>query len=182
MTDVPDCSVSSTMENSDVSNTATDAVSRSRGKQPGEPGLVARMRERRKADGKALPTSQRPKMSLLQVGPQDMLILCYRCSFSQRAGAVVLHKLFNRSVVLYPDNTVVKSGHRIMVGEAEALKTAARAGVPVPVVHEASTASNGRVNIRMDYIPGESLEKLWPAMSADEKMNIAHQHGKSSRK
>lgn len=47
--------------------------------------------------------------------------------------------MFHRKVVLHPDDTVVKSGKRIAIGEAEALKVAALAGIPAPRFLEANT-------------------------------------------
>jgi hypothetical protein len=70
-----------------------------------------------------------------------------------RVGAKILHKMFNRKVVLHSDGTVVKSGKRIAVGEAEALKVAALAGIPAPRVLEADTTPDGQY-IRMSYIRG----------------------------
>lgn len=86
-----------------------------------------------------------------------------------------MHKLFNRRVVLQPDNTVIKSGKRIAVGEAEALKIAARAGIPAPSVHDVHSASNGEGRIRMDYIEGQSLDKLWPDMCAVQRKEVTRQ-------
>ena len=88
---------------------------------------------------------------------------------------MVLHKLFARKVVQYPDDTVVKSGKRIVLGEAEALKVAARAGVPVPRVHDVHTTRDGTGYIRMDYVHGETLEAVWPSMSAEERKDVARQ-------
>ncbi|KAJ6439313.1 hypothetical protein O9K51_07198 [Purpureocillium lavendulum] len=90
-------------------------------------------------------------------------------------GATVLHALFNRKVVLHPDKTVVKSGKRIPIGEAEALKAAVAAGVPAPALHEAYTTADGENHIRMSYIEGETLHTLWPDMSAESRKDIALQ-------
>jgi aminoglycoside phosphotransferase len=91
-----------------------------------------------------------------------------------RVGAKILHKMFNRKVVLHSDGTVVKSGKRIAVGEAEALKVAALTGIPAPRVLEANTTPDGQY-IRMSYIRGQSLDTLWPSMSVDQKKDIAGQ-------
>ena len=61
------------------------------------------------------------------------------------------------------------------MGEAEALKVAAQAGLPVPRVHDVHQSPDGQVHLRMDYIQGQSLDKLWPDMSAEEKKDIARQ-------
>lgn len=91
------------------------------------------------------------------------------------AGAVVLHKLFARKVVQYPDNTVVKSRKRIVLGEAEALKVATQARVPVPRVHAVDATRDGTGYIRMDYVHGETLEDTWSSMSAEERRDVARQ-------
>ncbi|QUC16612.1 uncharacterized protein UV8b_00853 [Ustilaginoidea virens] len=145
------------MESENLSTSATYAVSRSRGKQPGESLYSAALRERRKARGQAKSSDESESED--EVEP----------------GAVILHKLFNRRVVLQPDNTVIKSGRRIAVGEAEALKVASRAGIPAPSVHDVHTASNGESRIRMDYIEGQSLDKLWPDMCAAQRKDLARQ-------
>jgi aminoglycoside phosphotransferase (APT) family kinase protein len=76
---------------------------------------------------------------------------------------------------LQADKTVVKAGKRIPSGEAEALKVAVNAGIPAPSVRDTCTTSDGEVRITMDYIQGETLEKLWPNMSVEEKKDIAQQ-------
>lgn len=86
-----------------------------------------------------------------------------------------MHKLFNRKVVLQPDNTVTKSGKRIAVGEAEALKIATQAGIPAPSVHDVHSAPDGEGRIRMDYIEGQSLDTLWPGMCAVQRKKLARQ-------
>ncbi|KAH8675139.1 kinase-like domain-containing protein [Ilyonectria robusta] len=145
------------MSDSQTPTPAPFAVSRSRGKQPDESLYTKKLREKRKAKGQA--------QSSDESGSEDEL----------EPGAVVLHKMFNRRVVLHPDNTVVKSGKRIAIGEAEALKVAALAGVPAPCVHDAHAAPNGQVHIRMSYIQGQSLDTLWPEMSTEQKKDIARQ-------
>lgn len=86
-----------------------------------------------------------------------------------------MHKMFNRKVVLHPDNTVVKSRKRIASGEAEALRVAAHAGIPAPYVHDVHETPDGQVQIRMDYIQGQPLDELWPTMLAEQKEDIARQ-------
>ncbi|EGY14261.1 uncharacterized protein VDAG_05425 [Verticillium dahliae VdLs.17] len=133
------------------------SVSRSRGKQSGESMYNARLREMREAKGQAKSSDESESDDEIE------------------PGAVVLHKMFNRKVVLHPDNTVVKSGKRIPIGEAEALRVAAQAGIPAPYVHDVHTSSDGQGHIRMDYIQGQSLDKLWSDMAVEQKKNIARQ-------
>ncbi|KAH7358429.1 kinase-like domain-containing protein [Plectosphaerella cucumerina] len=83
--------------------------------------------------------------------------------------------MFRRKVVLHADGTVVKSRQRIALGEAEALKVAVRAGVPAPCVREVHGTSNGQGQIRMDYVQGQSLDKLWPGMSPEQRRDVAQQ-------
>lgn len=86
-----------------------------------------------------------------------------------------MHKLFARSVTLQPNNVVVKSGKKIRLGEARALRIAEQARLPVPHVHSAERTADGQNQIRMDYIEGQTLDKLWPKMAALEKKSIARQ-------
>lgn len=90
-------------------------------------------------------------------------------------GAVVLHKMFNRKVILYSDSTVVKSGKRVAKGEADALRVAAQAGVPAPSVHRVHSTPDGQGHIRMDYIQGQRLDELWPDMSAEQNKDVVRQ-------
>ncbi|TQV90391.1 Protein kinase-like domain [Cordyceps javanica] len=89
-------------------------------------------------------------------------------------GAIFLCKSVMRKVLLRPDKTVVKSGPFISLGEAEALKVAPGAGLPVPSLYGVSS-TNGTVEIRMSYIQGQTLEELWPSMSGEQRKNVAGQ-------
>ncbi|VUC25733.1 unnamed protein product [Clonostachys rosea] len=128
------------------------AVSRSRGKRAGESSLTKKMRERRIALGKGRESDESE--------PEEDL----------EAGAVVLHQLFNRKVVRYPDNTVVKSGPRIPLGEAEALKVAELAGIPAPRLRDMQADG-----FRMTCIEGTTLHDLWPAMPHEQRKDIVLQ-------
>ncbi|UNI14719.1 hypothetical protein JDV02_001320 [Purpureocillium takamizusanense] len=145
------------MEKETPPTSATYAVSRSRGKQPDESLYRAKLRERRKAKGQAKSSDESESEDEIE------------------PGAVILHKLFNRRIVLQPDNTVVKSGKRIAVGEAEALRVAAQAGIPAPSVHDVHLSSDGGGRIRMDYIDGQPLDQLWPDMCAAQRKDVALQ-------
>lgn len=90
-------------------------------------------------------------------------------------GAIVLHHMFNRKVILYPDNTVVKTGKRIALGEAVALRTAVDAGIPAPRVHEVKELPDDVGLIRMEYLHGETLDRMWPDMSVEDKKGVARQ-------
>lgn len=85
--------------------------------------------------------------------------------------------MFNRKVILRPNNTVVKSGKRIPIGEAKALEIAVNAGIPAPNVHKIDAAPDGQNHIHMDYIQGQNLDVLWADMSIDQKTDIAQQLG-----
>ncbi|KAH7125838.1 hypothetical protein EDB81DRAFT_910482 [Dactylonectria macrodidyma] len=127
------------------------------GKQTDESLLCAKLRERRKAKGQVRSSDELESED--EIGP----------------GCVVLHKTYNRKIILHPDNTVVKSGKHLAVGEAEALKAAAKAGVPAPHVRDVYTTPDGQGHIRMDYIQGQSLDALWLHMSAEEKKDVTQQ-------
>ncbi|KAF5124096.1 hypothetical protein E5D57_012019 [Metarhizium anisopliae] len=86
-----------------------------------------------------------------------------------------MNQLFHRKVVHRSDGVVVKSEKRLAVGEAEALRVARKAGIPVPLVHQAKTFPDGKGEIHMDYVQGESLDKLWPTMSVEEKKDVCRQ-------
>ncbi|KAF7555699.1 hypothetical protein G7Z17_g1995 [Cylindrodendrum hubeiense] len=108
---------------------ATYAVSRSRGKQPGESLYTSKLRERRKAKGDARSSDE--SESETEIEPA--------------------------------------------VGEAEALRVAAHAEIPAPRLLDVCTTSEGQGHIRMDYIQGQPLDKLWPEMPAEQKKDIARQ-------
>lgn len=89
----------------------------------------------------------------------------------------VLHKLFSRVVKRYPDNIVVKSGPGIQLGERDALKFAAQLDLPVPRLVGVQSASEAGIipNIRMSFVEGQRLDKVWAGMTADEKLDICRQ-------
>ena len=90
------------------------------------------------------------------------------------SGSVILHQLYRRKVVLRPDGIVVKSGDRITIGEAEALKVASQAGIPAPGVRKVIDKTvDDRQEIHMDCMPGDSLEKIWPDLFHDQRKDIA---------
>ncbi|KAJ6783733.1 hypothetical protein PWT90_10148 [Aphanocladium album] len=91
-------------------------------------------------------------------------------------GVMVLHTNGMRKIVLESNNAVVNSGAHMDAAEAEALKTAGRAGIPAPRLHDVSS-NNDIVEIRMSYITGQTLKQLWPSMPADRKENTANQLG-----
>jgi aminoglycoside phosphotransferase (APT) family kinase protein len=84
-----------------------------------------------------------------------------------------LWKLFGRKVTLH-QGTVTKSGKRIRLEEADALRIAEKAGIPVPHVLNTQQVK-GRSFIHMTYIEGQTLETKWPDMSSDEKSRVAYQ-------
>lgn len=69
----------------------------------------------------------------------------------------------------------MKSGKKVHLDEKYALDLAAELNIPAPRVYEASTALDGIVSIRMDFVEGESLEDLWPTMSEEERQDICQQ-------
>ncbi|OBT72181.1 hypothetical protein VF21_10530 [Pseudogymnoascus sp. 05NY08] len=87
----------------------------------------------------------------------------------------LIHDFYGCNVKLHPDDIVVKSGTKVHLDERHALDLAAELNIPAPRVYEASTASDGIVSIRMDYIEGESLEELWPDMSEEDRQDICGQ-------
>lgn len=90
-------------------------------------------------------------------------------------GCVVLHKFVNRRVTLRPDGTAVKAGKHIRLEEADALRIAEANGLPVPHVHETGIRADGMRFIRMDFIEGQSLDKLWVGMEHGKRKDIVRQ-------
>ncbi|KAI5455757.1 kinase-like domain-containing protein [Mariannaea sp. PMI_226] len=88
---------------------------------------------------------------------------------------LLLHKLFGREVTLSPDKIVTKSGKRINLQEVNALQVARKAQLPVPCVYNTETTQDGTKHLKMEYIEGETLNKIWPNMSTNEKKDIAQQ-------
>ncbi|KZF26914.1 kinase-like protein [Xylona heveae TC161] len=89
---------------------------------------------------------------------------------------IILHEMSGCIVKKYHDNTVIKKGRRINLDEQSALDLAANLHLPVPRVYEArSDPSDGEASIRMDFIPGENLESVWPSMTAEVKDEICQQ-------
>lgn len=77
-------------------------------------------------------------------------------------------------VELHPGNIAVKKARGMYLGEADALRTAKAAGLPVPHVYS-SGSSDGIKYIEMEFVPGQTLEQAWPDMTAEQKGTIAKQ-------
>jgi aminoglycoside phosphotransferase len=89
------------------------------------------------------------------------------------AGVTILWQGVGHRIELHPGNIAVKCGAGIYLGEADALRTAESAGLPVPHVHAVGSPENAF--IKMDYILGQSLDKVWKDMAAAQKGDIARQ-------
>ncbi|KAJ0420572.1 kinase-like domain-containing protein [Aspergillus carlsbadensis] len=72
------------------------------------------------------------------------------------------------------EHFVVKWGHTVSLAEAENMKFIAESSkVPVPKVHAAFTDPDSKKTyIIMEYVPEETLEKLLPSLSQEEKATI----------
>lgn len=94
-------------------------------------------------------------------------------------GTIILHELFFRRVVLLPEGVVMKTGQSLRLQEADALRVALKAQLPVPRVYDVGEMKDSKSRdtkyIRMDYIKGQTLQELWPSMKATEKQDIANQ-------
>lgn len=86
-----------------------------------------------------------------------------------------MHKLYGRRVTFHPGNIAKKSGKRICLQEADALRIAEEAGLPVPHVHHVETTADGKNHISMDYIEGQVLSEVWPTYSEVQKRAIIQQ-------
>lgn len=96
-------------------------------------------------------------------------------------GITILYDFGSSTVKRYPGNYVIKSGPK-QVREAEfaALRLAEKLGLPTPrayEINETSSTGNGEHNctIRMDFIEGQTLDLVWPTLSANEKIDICRQ-------
>ncbi|PMB73316.1 hypothetical protein BM221_000737 [Beauveria bassiana] len=87
---------------------------------------------------------------------------------------ILLLGLMRKVVLLEPSNTVVKSGRYLDPNEADGLKVANEANIPSPRLHNVIRQPR-QLEISMDYVPGQTLEELWPNMSTDEKKSAATQ-------
>lgn len=77
-----------------------------------------------------------------------------------------------------PAGTILKFRRGIRQEEIKGLKAAHALGIPAPAVLEVRTAPEGHLEFLMELVPGDSLETVWPDMSATEKEDIARQLGK----
>ncbi|KAM0714212.1 hypothetical protein Q7P37_009999 [Cladosporium fusiforme] len=74
-----------------------------------------------------------------------------------------------------PGGPFKKSSSRVRLEEFEALKYARQLNVPVPATYEVCADTK---TISMEYVEGDSLEDVWPAMSDTEKESVARQLGR----
>lgn len=68
----------------------------------------------------------------------------------------------------------MKKAKGLYLGEADALRIAEAAGLPVPHVYSAGMSDDVEF-IEMDFIPGQTLEQVWNDMTAEQKGDIAKQ-------
>ncbi|EPE04067.1 phosphotransferase enzyme family protein [Ophiostoma piceae UAMH 11346] len=98
-------------------------------------------------------------------------------------GAILLHKLYSKVVILYPPNPkyntekhiVKKWGIDAVEEEAESMRIAEAAGIRVPHVYAIETASDGRRGIVMDYVDGDMLKHVWQSLNDEEKTSVKRQ-------
>ncbi|KAI0391532.1 kinase-like protein [Xylariaceae sp. FL0594] len=116
---------------------------------------------------------------------------------------VVLHELYLRKVILYPNGVVCKSSQGLPIAEAKALEVASEAGLPAPRSFGGfkapfETICNGNeipdsgtvyaegfspvIHVHMSHVPGQPLDKLWKDMAEDQRRNIARQLGEIVKK
>ncbi|CAH0004280.1 unnamed protein product [Clonostachys byssicola] len=89
-------------------------------------------------------------------------------------GTTILWRIFGRKVTRHRGNIVKKIGTRVLLSEATALQVAEESHLPVPHVYTAKNVS-GKNCIIMDFIEGDTLDKLWLKMTRAEKKNMAQQ-------
>eukprot|EP00177_Eucheuma_denticulatum_P006379 GFKZ01011638.1.p1 GENE.GFKZ01011638.1~~GFKZ01011638.1.p1 ORF type:complete len:279 (-),score=19.23 GFKZ01011638.1:938-1774(-) len=79
-------------------------------------------------------------------------------------------------VVSVQDKVVVKYGYNVRRIEADAMEfVSSQTSMPVPKVFGSFTCDDGRTYIVMEFVQGETLEKMWPSLSEDEKQELALQ-------
>ncbi|KAG8420253.1 hypothetical protein J3459_011262 [Metarhizium acridum] len=90
-------------------------------------------------------------------------------------GSILLYSTSNRSVTLFPDKTIVKSGKTISLEEAEAIQVAALAGLPVPEILTTDSQPGGINVLQMSQVDGRPLSEVWRTMTLLTKRSIALQ-------
>lgn len=110
-------------------------------------------------------------------------IIYFHASISRSftVGYTIIYDFGDTTIKRYSDNTIVKAGggdKSRRRSEAAALRVTAQLGLPTPRLHEvqeSKTDNNDDITIRMDYIEGQTLGKIWPTFSTEEKRDICHQ-------
>lgn len=93
-------------------------------------------------------------------------------------GVTTIHELGSRVLKRYPDNTVVKSGAKILKDEGDAMILAAELDLPAPRLVDFNGTRQtveGFGGFRMTYIEGQTLEEVWQDMLQDQKLDICQQ-------
>ncbi|CAK7245296.1 MAG: hypothetical protein STHCBS139747_006872 [Sporothrix thermara] len=90
------------------------------------------------------------------------------------ADATILQSA-GRIITLHPGNILKKTGRRVFLGEADAMRVAAAGGVPVPHIYGSETTPAGLRRLTMSYVAGETLAAVWHGLSAAEKRAYARQ-------
>ncbi|KAM0742019.1 hypothetical protein ACQRIT_002196 [Beauveria bassiana] len=94
-------------------------------------------------------------------------------------GHTLLHSGLARYVFLRPDNVVVKLGSYLNLDEVDAMNFARSVGIPIPEVlgwgEQRNAEGHYQHYIEMEYVEGATLEKAWPDLSDETRLDIAHQ-------
>ena len=120
---------------------------------------------------------------LMEDGAKKQYFSLYVCLLTNLLGAIVLHKLYAKVVVLHPPNpkynaakpVVKKWGVDAVEEEAASMRIAEAAGIRVPHVYAIETASDGRRGIVMDYVEGDMLKHVWQSLGDEEKASVKRQ-------
>ncbi|KAI9745362.1 MAG: hypothetical protein M4579_007657, partial [Chaenotheca gracillima] len=83
--------------------------------------------------------------------------------------------MHGRWVERHPGDIAVKCGRHICLDESSALQLAREAGVPTPRMHKAERTADGVCRIHMDFVPGQTLDKVWPELSLEQKADVVRQ-------
>ncbi|KAJ6021165.1 hypothetical protein N7540_006669 [Penicillium herquei] len=85
----------------------------------------------------------------------------------------LLHTLVGRKVVRISEHLVVKSGDDIRVHEGPTLRfIKENTTIPVPDVHDIRWKDGKAMELVMDYMPGEQLDRAWDSLTHDHSKYI----------
>ncbi|KIH91210.1 hypothetical protein SPBR_01904 [Sporothrix brasiliensis 5110] len=132
--------------------------------------------ESRSAREATLKLKQRIREKKIQMGrPVSPDVETLRQGNVVEDDATLIHEFHGKLITLHPGNIVRKSSRAIGLHEADALRVASEAGLPAPRSHGTNVTPDGRNQIFMSYIEGQTLSAIWTELSTEEKRSYAKQ-------